>query len=67
MVGKKRVISIRRGDDTIKVEIRDATHRVLHRGTYRLNSKKDIYFMLSALEKFSGYTIRQIISDNDWI
>jgi hypothetical protein len=66
-MGKKH-ICIQRGEETIKVEIRDGTHRVLHRATYRLYNKGDIYNMLSMLEKFTPYTITQIINwKNDWM
>ena len=57
-----------RSGETLKVEIRDTTYRVVHRGTYKLNSKKDLYALLSMLEKYMPFTINQIINwKNDWI
>ena len=54
--------SFNRQGETIKLEIRDNTYKVIHRGTYKLNSMKDLYYMLSMLEKFTPYTIHQIIN-----
>ena len=65
---KKQFISINRNGVILKLEVRDITYKVLHRGSYRVNNKKDLYYMLSIIEKFSPYTINQIINSKDsWI
>jgi len=64
----KRTVNFNQDGDTLKLEIRDNTYRIMYRGTYKLNSKKDLYNLLTVLEKFTPYTINQIINwKNDWI
>jgi len=55
-------LSFNKNGETIKLEIRDNTYRIMHRGTYKLNSIKDLYNLFSMLEKFTPYTIHQIIN-----
>lgn len=62
-MGDKRThYSFNRNGETIKIEVRDSTYKVMFRGTYKLNSVKDMYNMFSMLEKFTPYTIHQIIN-----
>lgn len=49
-----------------KLEIKDETYRLLHRSKYNLTNKKDLKKLLMVLEKYSGFTIMQIIK-SEWI
>ena len=62
MGSKQPRISFNQNGETIKLEIRDSTYKVMYRGTYKMNSIKDLYNMFSMLEKFTPYTIHQIIN-----
>lgn len=67
-MGKNHKVNINRNGITLKIEIKDATYRAVHRGSYRLNNKRDLFNLLSVLEKYSTYTISQVINwKNDWI
>ena len=68
-MGKKTsYVNFNSGGETIKIEIRDNTYKVMYRGTYKTNNKKDVYNMLTMLEKFTPFTINQIINwKNDWL
>lgn len=57
----------RQSQDSMKVEVRDVTYRITHRGTYNLNDIKALYDLLKLIEKFSSYTITQIVNKNKWI
>lgn len=62
-MGKKSGhINFNRNGETIKLEIRDNGYKVMFRGTYKMASLKDLYNMFSMLEKFTPYTIHQIIN-----
>ena len=64
----KYQVRINRGGETLKIEIRDGTYKIIHRGTYRMNNKKDLYYMLSTIEKFIPFTINQILNmGSEWL
>jgi len=64
----QKYVSFNKDGETIKIEIRDNTYKIMHRGTYKTSSMQDLYNMLSLLEKYTPYTINQIINaKNDWI
>lgn len=50
-----------RTGDLVKVEIRDETCRVIHKAQFNLMDKNAIYDLLKALEKFSNFSIYEII------
>ena len=68
MSKKNSFISFNQKGETVKLEIRDNTYKIMHRRSYKTNDIKDLYELLTSLEKFTPYTINQIINwKNDWI
>jgi len=53
--------------DFVKVEFRDSNFRLLLRGKFDLNNKKDVMKLISIIEKFSGISLYDLISDSEWI
>ncbi len=50
-----------RSGDKVKVEIRDHTRKILFRKKFNVQNKQAIYEVLKELEKFSGYSIHNLI------
>ena len=60
---KGNQISFNRFGEVVEVIVRDNTYKVMHRATYKLSKKEDLYNLLVVLEKFSNYTINQILEE----
>jgi len=63
MKGKEREYRHNRVGDIMKVEIRDQTYRIIYRTKFNIHDKSSIIKLLEVLEKFSGFSIVEIIKD----
>lgn len=52
-----------REGDTIKVEIRDQTYRIIYKCKFNISNKKSLIQLLGILEKFSGFSITEIVRE----
>ena len=52
-----------RTSDFVKVEIRDSTYRVIYRNNFNIKDRNAIINFLSALEKYSGFSVLQLIKE----
>jgi hypothetical protein len=52
-----------RHGDTIKVEIRDQTYRVIYRTKFDVGNKIALIQFLEAIEKFSGFSIAELVRE----
>jgi len=71
-MGKKeknlKYIHTRRGE-FVKVEIRDETYNIVYRNKFEIKNKNAIISLLSILETYSGFAIRDLIREKlkeDW-
>lgn len=55
--------SHKREGDLLKVEIRDSSRRVLYRDKFNIRNKKAILSLLTVLEKFSGFSIINLVKE----
>ena len=63
MEKKKIEYSHHRQGDIIKVEIRDFTRRMLYRKKFNVRDKQALLELLEVMEKFSGFSIYNLISE----
>lgn len=49
--------------DTLRVEIRDQTRRVIYRNTICLNDKSQMRALLETLEGYSSLNIKELLKD----
>ena len=56
-----------RNCDFVKVEFRDSNFKLLLRGKFDLSNKKEVIKLISIIEKFSGVSLYDLISDDAWI
>jgi len=69
-MAKKNKISINRRGDILSMKITDPTYRCLYKGKFKLNSIKDMYYLFSTIEKFSSYSIMEVVNyarSQSWI
>jgi len=58
-----------REGDFVRVEIRDHSFRIIYKNKFNIQDKKAILNLLGVLEKFSGFSINEIIKmklDTEW-
>jgi len=66
---KSKVYSHYRKGDYVRIEIRDYTHRTIYKNKFNIKDKNSILALLRALEKFSGFSVQEIIKrkiETDW-
>jgi len=65
MMAKKKGFEYKhyRSGDIIKIEIRDMTYRVVYRKKFNINDKNAILNLLVTLEKYSGFSILELIKE----
>jgi len=55
--------SHRREGDLVKIEIRDSTRRIIDRTKFNIKDKNSFLSALIMLEKYSGFSIPEIIRE----
>lgn len=68
-VGFKMSYTHQRQGDTVKVEIKDFTRRLIYRSKFNIRDKNAILALLKILETYSGFSIAEIVKDKlkkDW-
>jgi hypothetical protein len=50
-----------RNGEMIKIEIRDATYRLLHRATFNIADKNGILNMIGIIEKYTQFSIASLL------
>lgn len=55
--------SHRREGDIIKVEIKDQTRRTIYKCKFNINDKNSILYLMKAIEKYSGFSVLNIIEE----
>jgi hypothetical protein len=69
-MGYKPSYNPQRKGDTVKIEIRDGSERILYKNKFSVNNEKEIYNFLKVIEKFSNLSISSIINNKlglDWV
>ena len=70
MTNKKYYSHIKEGD-TVEVKIRDQNYRILYKNRFNIGDRRAIMKLLGVLEKFSGFSITEIIREKlklgEWI
>lgn len=61
-MGEGEYLHYRKGD-FVKVEIRDNTYRVVYKTKFYIRDRGKILELFRMLEKFSGFSIYQLIKD----
>jgi len=52
-----------RKGDLVKVEIRDATYRLIYKKRFNIQDKNAILSVVKILEEYSGFSIRELIKE----
>lgn len=55
--------SHRRDGDIVEVKIKDCTRRTIYRGKFNVYDKNSILTLIGILEKFSGFSVIQLIKE----
>ena len=63
MKQKKFKYTHRRSGDVIEVKVTDFTRRTIYKSKFNVKDKNSILNLLSVLEKFSGFSINQLIRE----
>lgn len=50
-----------RDADTVTIEIKDSTHRLIHRMKFNIKDKNSILKLFGVLEKFSGFSAYELV------
>ena len=70
MSNAKHYMHTRTGD-VVEVKIKDASYRVLYKNKFNINDRKAIMNLIGALEKFSGFSITELLKERlrigEWI
>jgi len=60
---EKNEYTCRKEGEVIKVEIRDATRKILYRTKFNAQDKNAIIMLLGVLEKYSGFSVYALIQE----
>lgn len=52
-----------RKGDLVKIEIRDATYRIIYKKKFNIRDKNAILSVVKALEDYSGFSIAELIRE----
>jgi len=63
MVHQKYKYSHCKEGELIKVEIKDSTYKLVYRNTFNCKDKNSIFNLLKTLEKFTGFSIYNLIQE----
>jgi len=58
-----------REGDFVKIEIRDCYYKIIYKNKFNIQDKNAILNLLSVLEKFSGFSVQELIKkklETEW-